>query len=126
MMTENKSQTILIVDDEEALRNAIAFDFKRKGFTVLTAENGKRALEILDENKVALVISDIRMPGGGGLELLKEIQGSSQSRPAFILLTGFSDESEEECLALGAACIITKPFDRKKLMSSVLKALESK
>jgi CheY-like chemotaxis protein len=114
---------LLIVDDEELLRDTIVFDFKRKGFTVFSADCGSKAVEIVKQNRIDLVISDMRMPGGDGMSLLKEIRSFSPDTPIVIFMTGFADISEQDCLAKGAHRVVQKPFDRKQLMSSVLDAL---
>ena len=110
---------MLIVDDEEHLRESIVFDFTRKGFKVLSAENGHNAYELLLTNTVDLIISDIRMPGGDGIELLDRIRLGDLKMPIVILLTGFADVSEAEMYAKGASKILTKPFERKELIAAV-------
>ena len=122
-MNEPKNFTILVVDDEDALRRTIVFDFKRKGFKVFDANNGKSAFELVKGNQVHLVISDIRMPGGDGIALLEQIRAYDSKLPIVVLITGFSEFSEAECVAKGAQNVLSKPFDRKTLMGSVLKAL---
>ncbi len=124
MIQDFKKYTLLVVDDDEMLRNALEFDFKRKGFTVLVAESGSKAFEMVKTNKVDLVISDIRMPEGDGLSLLENIRKYNPKIPQVILVTGFSDISEEECIKKGASKVISKPFDRKNLMDSILAILE--
>ena len=73
-MINPKEITILIVDDEIDLRDSIAFDYKRKGFNVLVASSGNEAFEIVKKNKVNVVLSDVRMPDGDGIELLYNIK----------------------------------------------------
>lgn len=114
---------VLIVDDEELLRDSMVYDFKRKGFTVFSASNGLSALEIVRGNDLQLVLSDISMPGGGGIQLLEEIRALHASRPAVILMTGFTDASNADFAARGAFDVVLKPFDRKILMASVMAAL---
>ena len=115
--------TLLIVDDDETLLNALVQDFKRKGFNVLSSKSGKQGFEILKSNKVHLVISDVRMPNGDGMSLLKDIMANDRINPTVILVTGHSDVTEEEALEEGAKEIIAKPFDRIELMNSVYEAL---
>ncbi len=118
-MSDFKQYSILIVDDDETLRNALVFEFKRKGFTVLSAENGVQAFELLKANKINLVISDMRMPGGDGMSLLENIRASNPNIPNVIFITGFTDVTEAECLAKGAKKVFSKPFDRKIIMNAV-------
>ena len=115
--------TLLIVDDEEILRETIIFDFKRMGFKILSAGNGTDAFELVKKNKIHLVISDIRMPGGDGMSLLDQIRGYDPSIPTVIFMTGFADITEEQAIARGARKVLGKPFDRKVLIYSVLDAL---
>lgn len=123
MKSDRKQYNILIVDDDEALREAMAFDFKREGFNVSLAENGKIAFEIVKSNKIHLVISDVRMPGGDGLSLLAEIRNYDPSIPMVIFVTGFANTTEAECLEKGAKKVIAKPFQRRHLIDSALDAL---
>jgi CheY-like chemotaxis protein len=120
--TRASAFTILVVDDETDLREAIAFDFKRKGFTVLTAESGNSALELVKSNKIDLVISDIRMPDGDGIFLLEQLRLQGIETP-LIFITGFSDYSEATCIAKGAIRVVAKPFDRKALLVLVTEQL---
>lgn len=122
-MNEYYNYTILVVDDEETLRNTIIFDLKRKKFNVLAADCVLSALELIKVNKVHLIVSDIRMPGGDGVTLLEQIRAQGVSPPVFIFMTGFADVSEEECRKKGAKEIVSKPFDRKVLMSSIFESL---
>lgn len=123
-MQDLKKYTILVVDDDKTLREAIAFDFKRKGFNVLVAGSGSTAFEIVKTTKVHLVISDIRMPDGDGLSLLDKIRDFDPSIPQVIFVTGFADTTEANCIARGAKKMISKPFDRKYLMATVFEVLE--
>jgi CheY-like chemotaxis protein len=118
MNVENE-KTLLVVDDEERLRRALEFEFTRKGYRVLKAENGRAAQEILDTHKVDIVLSDVRMPGGDGVELLKWIQDHQSQTPCVIFITAFTDLSTEEAYHLGAEAVFNKPFDSKVLGSAV-------
>ncbi len=125
-MEDLKKYTILVVDDDADLREALVFDVKRKGFTVLSADSGVRAFEIVQKQKVHLVLSDMRMPGGDGLSFLEKIRKLDPTIPVVIFITGFSDASEEECIQKGAKKVFTKPFDREALMRSVFEVLDIK
>jgi CheY-like chemotaxis protein len=121
-----KDSTILIVDDEPALRKAIVFDFKRKGFHVLEAENGTQAFEIVKSTKIDVVLTDVRMPGGDGTQLLEKIKNLCPDLPVVMFITGFADISLEEAYDKGVDAVFAKPFDRKALFNSVLRALTTK
>lgn len=122
-MENYKQYNVLVVDDDETLRNTIILDFKRKGFTVLSAQNGADAFEIVKKNKIHLVVSDMRMPGGDGMGLLENIRNFDSVIPQIIFVTGFADVAEEQALAKGARKILAKPFDRKVLMNCALEYL---
>lgn len=119
-----KKPTILIVDDEPDLREAIAFDFRRNNFNVLIAGSGKEAFRIVEENEVDIVLSDVCMPGGGGIELLEKIKARNPYQPVVMLITGFADITLEEAFERGADAVFPKPFDRKLLLQAVLNAIQ--
>lgn len=119
-----QKQTILVVDDETDLREAIAFDLKRKGYQVLQATNGLQALEVVENNVVNLVISDVRMPGGSGVELLEKLKEKNAFFPVLMFISGFSDMTPEEAYDKGAEAVFAKPFDRKLLHGAVVRCLE--
>lgn len=125
-MREPKEVTILIVDDDAAFRNALVFDFKRRGFQVLHAENGKVAFELIKTQKVDIVLTDVKMPGGDGVDLLDRVKERSPILPVVMFITGFADISLEEAYDKGADAVFTKPFDRKSLMSAVIRAVSDK
>ena len=119
------ASTILIVDDEPDLRDAIAFDFRRQKFNVLTASGGIEALKIIETEKVDVVISDVRMPNGDGLLLLDRTKARNPFTPAVIFITGYADISLEEAYDRGADAVFSKPFDRKVLFEAVHSILKS-
>ncbi len=117
---------MLIVDDEEALRHAMVFDFKRRGFQVLDASNGRDALEIVKKGKIDIVLTDVRMHGGDGVELLKKIKELSPELPVVMFITGYADMTTEEAYDEGAVASFAKPFDRKALMAAVMRAITTR
>jgi len=121
-----KDVTILIVDDETALRKALIFDFKRRGFQVLDAGNGKDAFELVKSGKVDIVLTDVRMPGGDGVELLDRVKERNPTVPVVMFITGFADLALEDAYDKGADAVFAKPFDRKSLIGTVINAVGSK
>lgn len=122
-MSEAKKMTVLIVDDEPILRENVSLTFKRKGYRVITADNGKAAFELVKSENVDLVISDIRMPGGDGVDLLKQIKDANLENPALIFMTGYSDLSLENAYDMGADAVFGKPFSLKAMVAAAEKAL---
>ena len=121
---QQNPKTILIVDDEEDLRDALAFDFKRQDFDVLLAENGQVAYKIIQSKPVTIVLSDVRMAGGDGVELLRNIKSSHSEIPV-VLSTGFAEIGIDEAYNIGAHSVLFKPFERKALKETVQVAMQS-
>jgi DNA-binding NtrC family response regulator len=114
---------ILVVDDEPDLRDVISSRLQLEGGDVMVAENGKSAIEVMKDHQFDAIVSDIRMPGGNGMELLESLR-AGQSRPAFILISGFSDISTKDAMARGAQALLVKPFDLDDMISAVFDAIK--
>jgi CheY-like chemotaxis protein/Tfp pilus assembly protein PilZ len=114
---------ILLVDDEPDFRDAMAFTFKRKGYQVFTASNGKEAFEVIRDQKIDLVVSDIRMPGGDGVELLDRTRKEHHETPIVLLVSGYTDLSTEDAHDKGAEALFSKPFDLSTVMEAVQRLL---
>jgi len=117
--------SILCVDDEQNILNSLRRLFRKEGYTILTALSGKDGLEILRRNPVDLMISDQRMPGMTGVELLKEARKISQ-RTIRIILSGYTDvDSITSAVNEGNVYkFILKPWNDEELKLSVKRALE--
>ncbi len=105
--------TLLLVDDDAMNRDALSRRLMRKGFTVLTADNGPRALAVVDTQRVDAVLLDVMMPEMSGIETLRRLrQSHSVSELPVIMLTA-KDSTEDvvEALELGANDYVTKPID---------------
>jgi len=114
---------ILLVDDEPDFRAALELSFKRKGYQTLVAANGREAFDLIQSQHVDVVISDIQMPGGDGVELLDRTRKSSLHTPIVLLVTGYSELSTEEAYNKGAEALFSKPLDRKVLEETVSRLL---
>ncbi len=111
---------ILVVDDEPEICAVLAEFLESKGLTVATARDGATALRLAGELAPHVVLLDVRMPGMGGLAVLRELRRLPDP-PGVILVTAVRDEAVgQEALALGAADYIAKPFDLSYLELSVL------
>jgi len=115
---------ILIVDDEPANLRALERLFRQE-YEVLTANSGTEALELLTQHDVALLITDQRMPGMTGIELLKKTM-SLRPRMVRIILTGYTDvEALVEAINCGEVYrYITKPWSNEDLRVTIKRALE--
>lgn len=117
--------SILIVDDEENVCKLLEKVFLKEGYIVQKAYNGEEALNVIDSTQVDIVITDIKMPGMSGMELLKKIRSIDVSIKV-IMITAFATvETAVEALKIGASDYITKPFDLEDVLFSVKKIIES-
>jgi CheY-like chemotaxis protein len=121
--TALKGKRILIADDEKDLREILADELRYCGCEVSEAENGKAAYATLEKQPFDLIISDIRMPGGDGIELLKAVRARDPKLPPLVLISGYSDITEKEALALGARRVFVKPFNLNELVTEVVAAI---
>jgi DNA-binding NtrC family response regulator len=109
-----KDMKVLVVDDEPLLRDIIAFNIADEGYTVLQASGGFEALELIEKERIHLVITDMRMPSGTGEDLLRALQGKD-TRPKVILISGACELTKEDAIVLGALDFLNKPFDIKEI-----------
>ena len=118
------NDTILVVDDEEVLRQGCSRVLKSEGFRVITAANGREALEQLAAEPVNVVLCDLKMPVMGALEVLEEA-GVRYPEIPVIIMTGLGTVADAvECMKQGAYDFITKPFGIDHLILVVRRALE--
>ena len=124
LANDNKPEpkSILVVDDEPLLRDAISRQLKKEGYNVLIAENGHQAYDQLSQKQVQLVVSDIRMPNGDGIELLSKIKKNHHSINV-ILMTGYTDTPPEKAYHLGADGILRKPFNFDDFIEKIKQSL---
>ena len=119
-----KNKTILVVDNEETIRETLLKILKREGYNVLTAADGQEALEMIREHEVHLILSDICMPRIDGHKLLKQVK-AILPEVEIVLMTGQGkSETGLEALKEGAFAFIPKPFNKLALNKTVRRALE--
>lgn len=117
------TKRILVVDDEESIRDLCARVLIRAGFEVITAGSGEDALSQLQGEAFDLVISDLRMPGVTGLEVLEAAKASFPTIRV-VLITGFGTaETVARAKQLGADRVLTKPFNPMELLAAVREIL---
>ncbi|MCB0391339.1 MAG: response regulator [Bdellovibrionales bacterium] len=114
---------ILIVDDEVELLKNISEVFTLFGFTVKTASGGTEAWQMLQAENYDLVISDVRMPNGDGIELLSKCKERNPYSPKVLLISGFNDHKHEELLDFGVDGFFTKPFDATAVRNAIKETL---
>jgi DNA-binding NtrC family response regulator len=127
-------RTILLIEDDEEMRKLLQLALTREGYEVVALADGDQALDWLGlclfdgslARVPALIVSDVRLPEFGGLELLEGLLCATDDIPV-ILITGFpSDELYAEAFDLGAARVLAKPFDLEALMGAVYTVLEAR
>ncbi len=115
---------LLIVDDDEGMRENLAELFESLGYEVRTAANAPDALQVLDEGDVDLLLTDFKMPGPTGIELIVEARKRLPGLRT-VLMTAFGDTfTEIESRKLGVAGYLSKPFEADEVVSFVERILE--
>ncbi|MCA9281365.1 MAG: sigma-54-dependent Fis family transcriptional regulator [Phycisphaeraceae bacterium] len=116
--------TVLVVDDKEMLRDSIALTLSRAGFTVIAASDGGAALDLIARRHPDAVVTDLKMPGMTGVELIEKIREMDDDLPV-VLMTAFGTiETAVKAIKLGAFDYITKPFEGDELVVAVKRAIE--
>ncbi|TKJ38393.1 hypothetical protein CEE37_12805 [candidate division LCP-89 bacterium B3_LCP] len=119
---DNKSISVLIVDDEKYIRKLLADLLEAHAVFNKTAEDGKDALDMLSKQKFDVVITDINMPNMDGFSLLKNIK-QTHPKTAVVVMTAYSqDYSIREALALGAEEYVSKPFQSQEVIAVIERA----
>lgn len=114
---------ILIVDDEEHIRYLYSEELSEAGYEVITAENGYRLLEKIEEEKPDLVVLDIKMVDYNGLDLLQDIRNRFYDMPV-VLCTAY-DTFKEDMKSIAADFYVIKSFDLTELKDKIAMALEA-
>ena len=116
--------SLLIVDDELGMRQFLTHLFQREGHEVRVAESGRKAMALLQEEPADLIVSDVKMPDMGGIELLRAAR-ELLPQVEVVLMTAFANvETAREAFLLGAYDFVQKPFDNDLLKEVVARALE--
>jgi len=114
---------ILVVDDEQAVRDLVAKTLAMADYDVETVADGPTAIERLRTNDYDLLITDLKMPGMDGLSVIREARRQSADLP-IIIITGFSTEASAiEAINLGVSGYLTKPFRLPRVLAATARAL---
>jgi two-component system response regulator PilR (NtrC family) len=125
MATAPRSASILVVDDEPDLRTLYELTLLREGHAVVAAPDVTQAREWLAQQRFDVLISDMRLPDGLGLDLLRELADAQRPEKCIVITAYGSAENAVESLKAGAFDYLTKPVDLKQLRSAVTAALQS-
>ena len=122
-LNRDTAPVILIADDDDSLRRVVEYRLREENYDVLTAADGLTALDLFTTHDVDCLITDLRMPGLSGLELLRRANAIKSETPV-IVITAYGDvETAVESMRSGAFDFITKPFNRDQISLTVEKAL---
>jgi putative two-component system response regulator len=122
----DQQETLLVVDDEAAIRRVLCQKLSREGYQCEEADSAEQALNTLETSTIALVILDIKMPGKSGIELLPEIK-SGYYDTAVIMATAVTDVNVAiQCLKQGADDYLCKPFNLDEVSLAAQRALEKR
>jgi len=115
---------ILVVDDEESIRDLLGIMLRKEGYDMVMAENRASAARVLARDAVDMVITDVKLPDGDGIEILRHVKAGSPETVVVVMTAYGSTETAVAALKLGAHDYLVKPFDVEELKIVVRNALE--
>jgi len=115
---------ILVVDDEQSMRELLAIMLKKDGFDVVAAESRTQAAAVLARGPVDLIVTDVKLPDGDGIEILRHVKAAAPETVVIVMTAYGSTETAVAALKLGAYDYLIKPFDVDELKIVVRNALE--
>ncbi len=125
-VTLGEPRKVVVVDDEPRLRQVLVRLMSRDGFECIDVADGHAALAAMEQHAAPLLLSDLRMPGMDGVELLRHVR-ERWPDTAVVMITAVADvEVAVSCLALGAMDYLTKPFHLEEVRARVRQALEKR
>ena len=117
--------TILVVEDKESMAEMLRETLESEGYRVVSASNGAEGIGYLKENRIDLVLTDLKLPRNNGIDILKASKEENQLRPVIIMTAFGSVETAVAAMKEGAFDFITKPFDTDHLLLLIKRALET-
>lgn len=114
---------ILVVDDEPLILETVGSLFERFQFKVSISHSGNEAWTLVQKNNYNLILTDVRMPDGDGIELTKKVKARYENRTSVLFMSGFSDVLNEEIYHIGAEGKFTKPFDINAVREAIQRCL---
>lgn len=117
-----ESPVVLVVDDEEPIRDVLNQALGRQGYETLSAASGEEALTVLSQTDVDVMLLDVRTPGLSGLDVLRELQSHNHEIPTIMVTVASDVQTVVDAMKSGAHDYIVKPFDMDELMLKVQNA----
>jgi DNA-binding NtrC family response regulator len=124
-MKDLKQTNILLVDDESALVDILAEELGDYGINIFKATSGNDAYEVVKKNKIDIILSDIKMPNGNGIELLERVISLQPAIKFFFAMTGFADVRAGEIISKGALKVYRKPVDCEEFVKDIEGVLQT-
>jgi two-component system KDP operon response regulator KdpE len=121
MVVRGKNPRVLLVDDDQRILNFARVKLRASNYEVITAMTGQGALTMIESHKPDIMVLDLKMPGMGGLEVLKVLRGSSELP---VIVMSAASELAEEAIRLGANTFMPKPFNPDELFRRIETILE--
>src|SRR5437763_7927073 len=121
-----KTPHILVADDERSIRMMLETGLTLNGFQVTLARTGQEALAVAERTEVDAVLSDVYMPDGGGLDLVRALRGSHPQIPIILMTAQGSVEAAVEAVAAGASDFIGKPFEITAVVELLRRYLDAR
>jgi len=119
-------ETILVVEDKESMARMLKDALESEGYRVISAGDGTEGVRYLKENRIDLVITDLKLPEKDGIEILKASKEENQFRSVIVMTAFGSIETAVAAMKEGAFDFITKPFDIDHLLMLIKRALETR
>ena len=114
---------ILVIDDEQGIRDLLHTLLSRKGYDVVVAENGRKGLDLFRRERPDVIVLDLKMPVMDGLAVLQEVRNLNPSQPVIILTGAATPETEQQVRALGVSEFVEKEFSLHLLGDSLKRIL---
>lgn len=118
-------KSVLIVDDESALRELFKSEFEDYQADVSLSESGREAVKLLKEKHFDIVLTDMKMPDGDGMWLISQIRDVLHQTPQIYLCSGYNDYTSEHIKELGIIKVFSKPFDFLNMVNEIIKHSQS-
>ena len=115
--------TVLVIDDEDGIRNLLDTLLSRKGYEVVLASNGQRGLELFRRKRPDVVVLDLKMPDMNGLAVLQQVRQLNPTQPVVVLTGAGTAEAEQQVRALGVTEYVEKEFSLHRLGDALKRLL---
>ena len=119
MQKTMRNETVLVIEDDRAVRDGLVMNLQLQGYKVLSAADGDEGMEMAFDSKPDLILLDIMLPGWSGLDILAELREQSRDTPVLLLSARDRIENKIEGLELGADDYVTKPFELPELLARI-------